>query len=100
MVDNAWLTTTEAGQMLGLCAHTIRRMCDDGRLPCIKPAGTERRIARAAVVAYLEKLGHKMTESPAQTQPVVKPVLTRPASRPVANRLREKLKRLQAARHA
>lgn len=52
--------------MLGVCAQTIRTMCDDGRLECIKPAGTQRRISKATVDAYLTKLGCKPALTPAR----------------------------------
>lgn len=98
MVDNDWLTTTEAGRLLGLSSATIRNMCDDGRLAHIKPCGEHRRIPRTAVEALLAKLGYKpmLEPTPLPPEPVLRP---RQPSK-VASRLQAKLRRLQSARQS
>ena len=48
-----WLTTSQAGRLLGLTSTTICRMCNDGRLKHIRPAGTQRRIHRSVIEAHL-----------------------------------------------
>ena len=44
-----WLNVTEAGREAGVSADTIRRWCDQGRLPSVRTDGGHRRISRAAL---------------------------------------------------
>lgn len=86
-----WLTTKEAGELLGLSGATIRNMCNDGRLPFIRPSGNQRRILRAEIEAYLAKLGH--TPQPEPTPLVASPqiVLRKPSS--VLGRIQKKARK-------
>ena len=94
MVDDAWLTTTQAGRMLGLSAATIRTMCNDGRLQCIKPAGTARRISRASIEKHLANAGYKPPPEPTPVLPT--PVLRARGPSKVVERIQKKLRQLRS----
>ena len=90
-----WLTTTEAGRLLGFSGATIRNMCDDGRLSHIKPCGEHRRIPRSAVEAMLAKLGHTPEPDPTPVPP--SPALRARKPSTFAAELEAKLRRLRRA---
>lgn len=93
MAAGEWLTTSEAGLLLGVHGDTVRRMCDDGRLQCIKPAKAQRRISKAHIDEYLRDLGHAASPKPT---PVPAPRSFEPVSeRAVEVRLMERLRLLK-----
>lgn len=75
--DSEWLTTTQAGLLLGLSSMTVSRMCDDGRLEHTRPAGKQRRIHRAVIESHLAAVTRKAKTpmpSPVPTPMPPKPV--------------------------
>ena len=56
--DRRLLTLTEAAHEISVSRMTIHRMCADGRLPCIETRAGRRRIASAAITAFLKGGNH------------------------------------------
>jgi excisionase family DNA binding protein len=104
-----WLTTSQVGKMLGLTPTTVCRLCDEGKLAFIRPAGTQRRIQRAVVEAYLASLakatGAKIikTPTPTPTPTLERPVLRAPRAAgpsPVVAEIRAMLRRSRSGQHS
>lgn len=55
------ITTSAAGEMLGVSGQTVRRMIDDGHLDAIKTPGGHFRVKKSSVVNLLQSLEQTQT---------------------------------------
>ncbi|NUQ38616.1 MAG: helix-turn-helix domain-containing protein [Caldilineales bacterium] len=51
-----WLELSEAAQLLGVHFTTLRRWANDGRLPCYRMPGGQRRFKESELLAFLNSL--------------------------------------------
>ncbi|ABU58113.1 MerR family transcriptional regulator [Roseiflexus castenholzii] len=54
-IDDEWLSLTEASELLGVAASTLRRWGDAGKVPMKRTLGGHRRFSRAGLLKVMEE---------------------------------------------
>lgn len=95
-----YLTTTQAGRLLGLSSESVRTLCDSGKLPCMRPGVRQRRILRTDVERYRDQRTDRVTAlSVSQTTELValpKPSLRHDHDQSTIRRVKSLAKQLLA----
>lgn len=65
------LTTRQVARAIGVSESSLKRWCDDGRIPVVRTAGGHRRLPISGVVAFLRESGHAVVDSGALGLPAV-----------------------------